>query len=357
MASLTHTSTISRKAIRYGIYAIIFLIIARFTVRSGIAIFRFFFPPSPPKPTIDFGTLPSIPFPEKEVPDNLNFTLETPDGKLPNLPSQTEIFFMPPIASNIRALEVAKNKANSLGFNPNGKPVVENVKNVYLFQKEGSPATLTMNIISGIFSISYDINANPKVLTGIPPAPEVAISKARSYLGNSGYLTEDLKDAPTTFEFLRVEGGKFTPTISLSEANLIKVNLFRINLGHDNEIPSVTPSMPESNVWFIYSGFGDSEIVASEYHHFPLDLEKSSTYPLITADLAWEELKNGNAYIANLGENETKQITVRRVYLAYYDAGVYTEFYQPVVVFENPETQFYAYVPAITGEYYGGKAK
>jgi hypothetical protein len=44
--------------------------------------------------------------------------------------------------------------------------------------------------------------------------------------------------------------------------------------------------------------------------------------------------------------------TVRKIYLAYYDAGVYTEFYQPVFVFEG-DKDFVGYVPAVTTDYYG----
>jgi len=41
------------------------------------------------------------------------------------------------------------------------------------------------------------------------------------------------------------------------------------------------------------------------------------------------------------------------VYLAYYDAGVPTDYYQPIIVFEGDQ-DFLAYVPAIASEYYGG---
>jgi hypothetical protein len=353
MASLTQTAIISRKAIRYGVYAITFLIIARLTIKATIAIYRLIFPAPPPKPTLLFGKLTEIPFPEKDTPSNLSFILETPEGKLPELPDQIEVFYMPPIASDIQALEKAKIKAKSLGFNPNGKPVIENVQSVYLFNKSNSPATLTMNIISGIFSINYDISSNPSVIDRIPPAPEAAITKAQSYLKKAHLLAEDLQEeSSATTEFLRIEGGKFVPAISLSESDLIKVNLFRKALGKKKNIPSVTPDMPEANVWFLYSGFGGGQLIAAEYHYFQVDLKKPATYPLKTSEIAWEELKAGRAWIANLGDNEGRRITVRRVYLAYYDAGLYTEFYQPVVVFEG-DNDFLAYVPAVTSDYYG----
>lgn len=351
MASLTQIAVVSRKGIRYGIYALILIIIARFVFNFGVSLYKKIFPPPPPSPTVTFGKLPKLPFPEKERPENLTYVLETPDGKLPALPEQEPIYFMPPIASSINVVENAKSKARSLGFDPNGKPIVESIKNVYLFQKTTQPSTLTMNIITGIFSISYNLNADPSAVSGIPSAPDQAISQVKSYFGSAG-ITPDFVNGRSTSELLKLEGGNFVKVDSLSDAELVKVNLFRENLGLDKDIISVTPNMPEANIWAITSG--TRSIIAAEYHYYQLDKQKSGTYPLKSAEEAWEELKGGNAYFANLGTDSDGQITIRRVYLGYYDPGQYTEFYQPVVVFEG-DGGFFAYVPAVKSDLYGAE--
>ncbi|KKQ73667.1 MAG: hypothetical protein US95_C0050G0001, partial [Candidatus Woesebacteria bacterium GW2011_GWB1_38_5] len=43
-------------------------------------------------------------------------------------------------------------------------------------------------------------------------------------------------------------------------------------------------------------------------------------------------------------------IVIRKVYLAYYDPDQYTEYYQPVIVFEGDD-DFTAYVSAIIDDY------
>lgn len=351
MASLTESSIIARKVIRYAIYGLILIIILRFTIKLGVGIYRKIFPAPPPKPTVAFGKLPTLPFPEKAVPPDLTYTLETPDGKLPVLAKQVEIYFMPPIPSNIRVLETAKEKARSLGFNPEGRLLVENVPNVYIFQGRNPASSLTMNIITGVFSISYDLSSDPSAISGMPPAPEAAIAQARSRLQSAGLLHEDLSEGRTTHEFLRIEGGKFVSAVSLSEASAIKVNLFRKSFGKD--IPSVSPDAKQANIWFMFVG-GSGQIIGAEYHYFPMDEKNPATYPLKTADETWEELKSGKSYVANLGDNESGNITIRRVYLAYYDAGQYTAFYQPIVVFEG-DNDFTAYVPAVASNFYGGE--
>ncbi len=144
--------------------------------------------------------------------------------------------------------------------------------------------------------------------------------------------------------------------ISQSEANLIKVNLYREEYGpQDNTLPNVTLDPKEANVWFMLTGSGKNQkIIAGEYHHFEIDTEKQSTYPIKTAQQAWNDLQEGKGFVASLGNNPDNVITIRKVYLAYFDPAQYTQFYQPVVVFEG-DNGFVAYVPAVTDEFYGSE--
>ena len=79
MATLTEASIMSRKGVRYTIYGIIFLIVARIIVLSGIALYKKAFPPPPTPATVAFGKLPKLPFPEK-TKHSINFSLQTPSG-------------------------------------------------------------------------------------------------------------------------------------------------------------------------------------------------------------------------------------------------------------------------------------
>lgn len=353
MASLTAISIISRKTIRYGLYLLIFLLIARFTFNLIRTIYLKIFPPPPPEATVAFGKLPKIPFPQKEFPDNLNFTLETPDGKFPELYTQLPVYEMPPIPQNINALNDAKAIVRGLNFDQNGKPILESTPNVYIFKKPSVPSTLTMNIITGGFSINYDYVQNPSVLLGVPSNEDRAKDQVKSFLGSGGLLTADLANGTYTHQFIRAQGTNLTPVDSLSEANLIKINAFRKNYGNKNDIASVTPEMPESNVWFIF-GSNTTQIIRGEYYHFPISADKSGTYPLKTSEQAWEDLQSKNGFIVSLGDNPEGNIIVRRIYLAYYDWGQYQAYYQPVLVFEG-DNGFLAYVPAVTAEFYGAE--
>ncbi|BCX14620.1 MAG: hypothetical protein KatS3mg088_303 [Patescibacteria group bacterium] len=347
MTKLTQVSIITRKIIRYSIFGIMGIIALRGVILTAYKIYRHYFPAPPPPPTVSFGKLPSLPFPKKDVPTNLQFKLETPTGNLPQFPYSLKVFFMPKISPTLLSLDQTQKKALNLNFDGEQSQITETV---YSFKSSKVPSELKISIATGIFSISYNLSEDPSPLDKRPPVPEVAASKARSFLSRANLLAKDLT-GPTVTEPVRLEGNKIIGANSLSEANFVKVNFYRKD--YDN-YPAVTPNPKEANVWLIVSGETqrEKEIVAGEYHYFPIDESKYATYPIKTAQQAWEELQNQKAYIANLGENQDQQITIRRIYLAYYDAGVQTDFYQPVVVFEG-DRDFKAYLPAVTSQYYG----
>jgi hypothetical protein len=347
MTSLTQISVTARKTVRYTIYFIIFLIIGKIVFDIGKGIYTHFFPTPPPVPTVEYGKLPKLDFPEKTKP-TLNFSLETAEGALPALPEQAKVFFMPKLSPNLLSLDVAKEKANSLGFEPVEQEITQTL---YRFNKKDLPAYLEMNIATGTFSISYDLKADPTPLERKPSAPEVAASLVRSYLSSSNLFPDDIS-GPTTHEFLKIEGDKYVTALSLAESDLIKLNFFRKD--YDN-LPSLTSEVNKANIWFVESGAPDRErqVIAAEYHYFPVDESKYSTYPLKPAQNAWDEFVAGNYYLAGIGLNkEGDNVKIRRMYLAYYDSGTATDFYQPIIVFEG-DKGFIGYIPAVSTDYYG----
>jgi len=347
MATLTQTAIIARKIIRYTLYFMVFLIIGKVVFDLALNIYKKVFPPPPPPPTVAFGKLPKLPLPENQGLPELTYTVETPDGKIPTfkeLANQAKVYFMPRPSQTQLNLDETKKIVSGLGFNPEGQPATETL---YRFPHRSAPSSLEINIVTGVFSLSYDIAADPQVLEKRPPVPEIAVSQARSYLTGGHILAADIS-GPTKHEFLRIEGGKFVSALSLSDANLIKVNLFRKDY---DQLPALTLNPDEANVWFIVSG-AEQRMVAGEYHYFPLDETKFATYPIKAGEQAFNELKEKNGYIARLGQNENGNIVIRRIYLAFYDPPVPTDFYQPIVVFEG-DNGFVAYVPAVTSDYYG----
>jgi len=346
MATLTETAITARKLIRYTFYFVIMVVVARFLFGVGVSLFQQLFPAGPPPPTVGFGLLPPLPFPEQQrtLPE-LSYTLETPTGGLPAFPEQLPVYFMPRNSIDLFTEDRARERASKMGYTT---APLELSDTIWRFNHPGAPATMQTNVVSKVYSVSYNLAFDPSPIAARVPTPSAATSAVQSFFGLAEPFPGDLTGR-VQHDFLRVEGQNLVSAISLSEANFIKVNFFRSDI---NELPAVTPNPSESNVWAIVSGSsGVGQIVSAEFKYYPMDTTQPQTYPLREPAKVYEELLNGGGYIANLGTNIDGNIVIRRVYMAYYDPGVQYNFYQPVVVFEG-DNDFVAYVPAVSPEFY-----
>lgn len=349
--TLTEISFYTRLTIKYTIIFVILLIVGKFAWNIGSGIYLSFFPPGPPPPTILWGKLPSLHFPERPGLPNFSYTLQTATGELPVFPLTMPVYFMPKQQISFLKLEEAQKLANDLDFEEAGIPLSETI---YRFGRKNTSLTLDVNTVNKTLSVNYRLSDSPELLTLKPRSQEEAASEAKSLLSTGGLLAEDLQQGTIAYEYLRVEGDQLVAASSFSEANFVRVNFFRKPVG---EIPVVTPSRKKATVWFLITGSEDRDkrIIAGEYHYFPIDPKQSSTYPLKTAQTAWDELTTGKTsdgiprvYIAHYPTDNTK-IIIRKIYLAYYDSGTPQGFLQPVVVFEG-DGGFIAYVAAVNSE-------
>ncbi len=85
------------------------------------------------------------------------------------------------------------------------------------------------------------------------------------------------------------------------------------------------------------------------------DLTQNETYdwkrkdaPWPADEEAWNDLKMGNYWPAS--DVETNKVTIRNMYLAYFEPISLTNYLQPIYVFEG-DGKFAAYVPAVTDNF------
>lgn len=359
--NLTDISIKSRQVIRYSIYFVIAYFIFRFTFRVAYTAYKAA-TEGPPPPTVGFGQLAELTFPDTYSPEEIEYILETPSGGLPAFPIDMKVYLMPKFSTTLASVDTAREKANSLKYTIGPvalKPIL------YRFSNPEVPSSMTINIVTGEFSVSYNLAADPIPLQSNPPSPDEATSVARSLLKAADSLPEDLS-GPVVHDYLKIEGQNLVKALAQADADLVRVNLFRSNMGviedeknPENSFegyPSLPPNPLEANTWLILSGSRDDNrvLIGAEHVYYPIDDTKVETYPIKTAQQAFAELQDGKGYIANFGLNSDGKVIIRRVFLAYYDPDAETQFYQPIVVFEG-DNDFYAYVPAVTDEYYGGE--
>ena len=84
------------------------------------------------------------------------------------------------------------------------------------------------------------------------------------------------------------------------------------------------------------------------YTYYDVDLKTFGTYPIKTVSDAFKDLKVGKNTVL-IKTPTSGQVSLRSIYLAYYQSENYTPYLQPVYVFEGEN--FAAYVVAIPNDY------
>jgi len=342
--SLTETAFYTRRAINWGILGIIGYILLRIFWSIFLSVFFSIFPPTAPPPNHAFGKLPALAFPAVATPSaKLTFQLQTISGGVPEASASATVYFMPKTAPSLLALNTAQDFATKLLFN--STPIQES-KNIYRFNDPALPLRLLRyDIVSGNFIVRYNFAQDPSVFTEKNlPDPDTVITTATNLLSSYDLLQDDLANGSQVISYWKLSGTMLIPVMSLSQADAMRIDFFRAAIG---DMKIFTPNPDEAPVDIIYSGSSNTkkQILELAYTYWPIDLTTSATYGLITSAQAWQELQNGQGYIARYPMNG-HSATIRNIYLAYYDSYDPQTYLQPVFVFEG-DNGFLAYVPAV----------
>jgi len=349
-ANLTIMASASRRTIRYSIYFVIFLTLARAVWGGTKSIYKAVVPPKIPPPTVKYGILPTISFPKQtENLPQILYSIETPTGNFPTFPSQMNIYLMPKQTALLNSADLATAKATALGYSLNSTNLGNSI---FRFTHPTDPSILDINIINNTFSIDYNLSASTNLNSAPAPTPTEAIQNSIQALQRMQLLPEDINKTEPKTEFYSINGQTLVAVLSLSEADVTKINFYRNSITNENETQyTFVNSNPKSaNIWFILGG-EESKVLSAQYKYYKIDYTNFETYPIKTASQAFSDLQSGKGFIASLGNNKLGSVTIRRIYLAYYDPDLPSQFLQPVIVFEG-DNDFVAYVPAVTNEYY-----
>ncbi len=326
MSSLTEVAHVSRKIIKYGgIGLIAFLILWS----GGVAIISAYRAAHPPyvAPTVRFGVLKKITFPEKQF-EVKNFTAELPDDKFPSFKDQANIYVIYRSQSPLGAMNEAKKTAVAMGFKGEAR---ESATGVYQFSDPETNRTLEMNVLQSSFKMSYpyltdQMLQNPENM----PSINEAITQAKSYLDRIGKLPEELATGEQKTSLWKISFNGLQEVEGLSEADIVR---------------------PVS-VLVSGSSVNDKRIVEVNYKHLEIDTSPASlsTYPIKTVEEAFDDLKKGNYWPAS--DSQTKDVVIRKIYLAYFEPVDLNNYLQPVYVFESDkQSNFVGYVRAVTDNY------
>lgn len=338
--TLTDAAALTKKGI---IVSIVTLILIFTTWGIWHYYYNYIYLPGLPvqeeKPTLAFGPLPRVAFPESAISSgNFTYSLDTETGALPeDTPKLFKVYSVAQLATDLLALDRAKSLAKSLQFNET--PLAISATQ-YKFIDDIKGGELIVDLDTGNFKFRRNAATGSgesfeRIENFIDDNSQT--QNLKSFLSSKGLLKDQLKS------------GKITATYNSpvkKDSTLVTINLWQDSV---DEYPIVTPKFNEGLIKAVGNNNQntDRKYILLDYIFWPIDLENFGTYPIKTPAAAYEELQNGDGFIAL--EPRNKNVSIAKVYLAYYLAEQYSGYLLPVYVFEG--IGFAAYVPAITSEY------
>lgn len=346
MSSLTEVAYVSRRVIKYGGVGIVVFLFFWWGLVAAVKAYKAAHP-TYVAPTVSFGVLPKIVFPDKSF-EKKTFTTEMANDTLPSFSDQANVYVIYRSKSVLGALEENKKTAVLLGFTNEPSEVSTGV---YKFDDSVSGKTLTMNVLENSFKLSYpylsdQLLQNPEEM----PSKENAITSAKNFLTQGSLLSDDLANGEQKVSYWKINYDGLQSVDALSEANIIRVDFYRKKLGSDISVVSSEVGKASVSVLVSGSSVATKKIVEVNYKHISVDTSaaSTSTYPIKSVTEALNELKSGNYWPAS--DVTGNSVVIRKIYLAYFEPVDLTQFLEPVYVFEG-DGNFVAYVRAITDKY------
>jgi hypothetical protein len=368
-----------------GLGAILTIVIF---VKVGEFIHSVLVPPRIPPPNETYGKLPQISFPQSTVNGEFTYSINTVNGSLPTtFPDRINIYPMILSQGNYEDLPDAQKAVQALGFtDPTGNLLPDIALGGPNYEwRESAPdstgyqKTIVYNTVTQNFTMTSDYLTSLTALTAQSLGDQnEAISTVQNFLSNVNQSPTDvdytITQNPTTNEtyatapeLFSITSGQLAPTTSLSNAQIIRVDLYQkeidytLNAGltanasgfskFNMTMPILYPHPPYSTMNFlIASSQGQPTVVSAEFNHqyanTTITPANQATYPIKTAQEAYDDLKNGKGYVAAY-TGSGSQILISNVFLAYYIGETQQSYLMPIIVFTG-QNGFFAYVSAVS---------
>lgn len=352
MATLTESAEQARKAIKYGGIGLVVITLLWYLGIAAVNLYNKIYPPAPPPPTVDFGKLPGVNFPDNK--DRPTISLELPTGKIPDFPDRMRVYRAPTKRSGFADAQNAIETATSLGFlfTPSQPSETD-----YVWTLQDQLASkLEMNIISGHFTLSRKWQNNP-ALAGEADftSNQQIITETENYLKKINLLPDDLIGAEKITP-LKANAGELVTALSLNDADFIRLDLFRKNLDEINpDTKEIVSSYPfyrtdpgKGLIRVIISG---GKSLSEKYIYLlndytTIQYENSGTYPIKTGQAAWDELSKGGGFVTT-SSPKAGAVKIRKIFLGYYDSDTSQNYAMPIYIFLG-DNNFVAYVSAVS---------
>ena len=329
MPTLTYVTTKTKLTLKWLSISLVYLSILLVVIRIGFAIKERLLPTAPPPPTVTFGKLSPLSFPNSATDKNLTYSIDTISGFLPSVPPQVKVYGMKKTKPQFLALDIARQKVASAGFRSSEARLSENW---YRWTDQGYPSReITFNIFSNDFTISSPFLSDPiaHLFANNFSNQKSAINTAQNLLSATASFPNDLDLKLTkTLYYSITEDGSLNPETNISSAQVIRIDFFQKSI---DDLPIYYPNASTSTINVLVANLQNQPlIIGANYNHQAISTT-AHTYPIKSAVQAFVELRDQKAYIVSyFGENTN--ISIRNVFLGYYIGHERQDFLMPIVV-------------------------
>lgn len=344
--TLTEISYYSRRLAPLSIIFFLVLLILFYSAKLFFVFLKLQSSPSIQTHTI-FGKIKKPFIPNASSSAGLKFTLDTVEGEPVTASPAAKVIFLPPSISRFGYREKVYLTAKTIGFDTDSvKYKIIDRDAVFDDDKQ----RLIIDISNFNFYYQYRFENTPELFeNSVVPEKKVSEDRAINFLNSAARYPKELSLGKTNTVFLFFDDVKKTvgPAQSNESANLAEVDFYRPDI---DGFPTVTSTYFTSPnyVLLTYDGV-EYKPLRAQVHFFELAEDQVGVYPLKTGRVAYEELTGGRGLVISNPSSQTN-ITIKKMFLGYYDPDIYQEYLQPVYVFLG-ENNFVAYVPAITKDF------
>ncbi len=340
MITLSQASHDTKDILKWGGLFIAGLVIVVVFIQLFLIVKEAIFPTPPPKPTVAFGKLEAQVFPSNITNQKLSYKINTLTGSLPSYFDQVKIFKMKTYAPDLLGLKNAQAKVIGLGFTSSPIKISDSTYQWTTTDDSGLSKSIKMDIITYDFVLTSNFASTS--LPGSLPDKNTAIKSASKFLSDISYPVNDIDNDKTQVNYFSLANGQLIPSSSVSNAQTVEVDLFQKDI---NKISIIYEGPKTSNLNVLIGN--DGKILQSLGIH-QTATEEFATYPVKTTKQAFDELQDGNGYVASY--QGSGNVSITDVSVAYYIATKTQKYLMPVFVFQGNDN-FYAYVPAVTDEW------
>jgi hypothetical protein len=350
MTALGRVTELTRKILAGIVGSIVALVLILGLIKAFGAIKEKLYPTPIAPPTVTFGKIPDITFPKNTSTLQFSYSINTLTGFLPTFSDRVTIYKLQQPTPNLLSYTKYQNMLNNLGFTT--KP--NQISDVTYSWQSNTPInkTITVNTLNSDFTYTTTYLSDSSYFADSNiPNKQTATQGALDFLTSLNLLPKDLDSTKTLSSLYTISStGQLTPATNIASAQYAIVDFFQNDI---NKMHIFYPNAPHNNSMQVSLGAltGQLMVTDAKFMHRNILSDFSATYPIISSQEAFNDLKTGKAYIAGY-DGSDNNISIKDVQLGYFLGDPNQQYLMPVIVF-IADNNFFAYVSAISPQWIG----